>query len=95
MHYDSITNIDLAHAAERNSSSMETIAVMTILFLPATFFAALFAIPSLRWDQPVVIQDRYWVYWAFTVPTTALIFVAWISITKRSWILNKIRQKRV
>ncbi|KXJ95801.1 hypothetical protein Micbo1qcDRAFT_157875, partial [Microdochium bolleyi] len=61
---------ELAEASEKNSSAMKTIAVMTMLFLPGTFFAALWAVPSLKWNEPKVVQDDFWVYWAFTVPTT-------------------------
>jgi hypothetical protein len=56
---------------------MKTVAIMTMLFLPATFYAALFSIPSLDWEKPGVIQTKFWVYWAFTIPTTALVFLVW------------------
>lgn len=62
---------------------MRTIAIMTMVFLPATLFAALFAVPSLQWDKADVIQDRFWVYWAFTVPTTAIVFIIWYIVTSR------------
>lgn len=62
---------------------MKTIAIMTMLFLPATFFAALFAVPSLQWDQAEVVQKKFWVYWAFTLPTTVLIFLVWVVIVNR------------
>ena len=60
-----------------HAASMQTIAIMTMTFLPATFFAALFAVPSLRWDWPRVIQEYFWVYWAFTIPFTTLTFALW------------------
>ena len=63
---------------------------MTMVFLPGTFFAALFAIPSLKWDQPKVIQKKFWVYWAFTLPSTAIVLLAWIFITNRTLIYNSI-----
>ncbi|KAI0124870.1 hypothetical protein BJ170DRAFT_685746 [Xylariales sp. AK1849] len=73
-HKDAQTSIEQAHAsrelaeaAKRDSSAMKTIAVMTMAFLPATFFAALFAVPSLDWQSDTVIQKNHWVYWAFTV----------------------------
>lgn len=65
---------------------MKTVAIMTMAFLPATFFAALFAVPSLRWDQNVVMQENFWVYWAFTLPSTAAVFLIWIVINNwRAW----------
>jgi Mg2+ and Co2+ transporter CorA len=81
---------ELSEAAKKDSSAMKTIAVMTMAFLPGTFFAALFAVPSLKWDQPSVIQDNFWIYWAFTLPSTALVFLAWFSIMQRRSILKMV-----
>lgn len=64
---------------------MKTIAIMTMVFLPATFFAALFSLPLLEWDQPKVIHDRFWVYWAFTVPCTFAVFVIWLVTAAGGW----------
>ncbi|KAI0179749.1 hypothetical protein GGR52DRAFT_211274 [Hypoxylon sp. FL1284] len=88
-HEDSATNAELAdasrriaEAAQRDSASMKTVAVMTMAFLPATFIAALFSVPSLDWrpDEPggPVIRDNFWVYWAFALPATALVFGLWL-----------------
>ncbi|KAI1876926.1 uncharacterized protein JN550_000998 [Neoarthrinium moseri] len=68
---------DLAEDAKKDTSDMKVIALMTMGFLPATFFAALFAIPSLDWDRPGVVTENFWIYWACTVPTTFLIFIIW------------------
>jgi hypothetical protein len=77
---DSQSNITIAKAAMHDSNSMKTIAVMTMLFLPATFYAALFAVPSLQWDQPTVVGNRFWIYWAVTIPTTFVVVVVWFGI---------------
>jgi hypothetical protein len=61
----------------KDSSAMKTIAIMTMIFLPGTFFATLFAVPSLKWDKPDVIQENFWVYWAFTLPVTAVVILVW------------------
>ncbi|KAI5923242.1 hypothetical protein F4810DRAFT_669491 [Camillea tinctor] len=72
---------DLAEAAKKDTSSMKTIAVMTMLFLPGTYFAALWAVPSLQWGQPGdVIQGNFWVYWAFTLPCTVAVFAVWLGL---------------
>jgi Mg2+ and Co2+ transporter CorA len=73
----------LATKTMEDSSAMKTIAVMTMLFLPGTFFAALFALPQLQWTESKVIQKSFWIYWAFTIPVTALVFVVWNILT--SW----------
>jgi FtsH-binding integral membrane protein len=87
-HEDAIANIKLADASKqlaqsmkKDSSAMKTVAIMTMAFLPATFFAALFAVLSLQWDKPGVVQDKFWIYWAFTLPSTAFVFIAWFLIT--------------
>ncbi|KAH9909795.1 hypothetical protein F4778DRAFT_15032 [Xylariomycetidae sp. FL2044] len=77
-----MTSKEIAEAAKQDSSAMKTIAIMTMAFLPATFFAALFAMPSLQWDQDIVITNRFWVYWAFTLPATLLVFMVWYFLTK-------------
>jgi hypothetical protein len=92
-HEDAGTSALIAAISQRDGSAMKTIAIMTMVFLPATFFAALFAIPSLRWDQKDVIQENFWVYWAFTLPSTAAVFLIWLVINKpRHWnVINKPR----
>ncbi|KAI0380051.1 hypothetical protein F5Y04DRAFT_282181 [Hypomontagnella monticulosa] len=77
------TGIELTRAAKRDSSSMKVIAIMTMIFLPGTFFAALFAVPSLHWDGENVVGGNFWVYWVFTIPFTVLIIILWLAITQR------------
>ncbi|KAI0382486.1 hypothetical protein F5Y04DRAFT_46888 [Hypomontagnella monticulosa] len=105
-HEDSATHAELAdasrriaEAAQRDSRSMKTVAIMTMAFLPATFFAALFALPSLDWrffgssgPTPSVVQPGFWVYWAFTLPATALVFLLWLLLDNKP--LGKSRRKR-
>ncbi|KAI1417220.1 hypothetical protein F5Y13DRAFT_177135 [Hypoxylon sp. FL1857] len=93
-HEDAAANASLAAASKRDASSMKTIAIMTMAFLPATFFAALFAVPSLRWEESDVVQSKFWVYWAFTLPATALVFCIWLTVTNRKWIYSKLIKKR-
>ncbi|KAK1778709.1 hypothetical protein QBC45DRAFT_327669 [Copromyces sp. CBS 386.78] len=88
---DSETNIeaaiasrDLAAAAREDSSAMKSIAILTMFFLPGTFFAALFAMPSVGWDQP----RHFALYWAFTIPATILTFAIWAALTQRAVVLR-------
>ncbi|KAK4160159.1 hypothetical protein QBC43DRAFT_325777 [Cladorrhinum sp. PSN259] len=85
-HEDSKINIEVANASKalaeataRDSSSMKTIAILTMAFLPATFFAALFSVPSLGWSEP----DKFSLYWACTVSVTLGTFVLWVALTQR------------
>ncbi|KAI1389240.1 uncharacterized protein F4822DRAFT_405447 [Hypoxylon trugodes] len=93
-HEDAVASANLAAASKRDSSSMKTIAIMTMAFLPATFFAALFAIPSLQWDKSDVVQSKFWIYWAFTLPVTILILGIWLTVVNRSWIYDRLVRNR-
>ncbi|KAK4443889.1 hypothetical protein QBC34DRAFT_361252 [Podospora aff. communis PSN243] len=97
-HEDSKINIEIANASKalteatrQDGSSMKTIAVLTMAFLPATFLAALFSIPSLGWDQP----DKFVLYWACVIPITVLTFALWALLTKRGAILGFTRALRM
>ncbi len=70
-------NLEIARAAKSDSGAMKTISIMTMLFLPATYFAALFSVPTLQWDKQDITGNRFWVYWAFTIPTTVCVFIVW------------------
>ncbi|KAI9688967.1 MAG: hypothetical protein M1822_000704 [Bathelium mastoideum] len=98
---DASANIELAKdsrtiafASQHDSDSMKTIAMMTMAFLPATFFATFFATPLLQWNASKVIQTRFWVFWAFTIPITALVFALWFGITKRQAIRKRVENRR-
>jgi hypothetical protein len=85
---DAQVNIDLARSVKADGSSMKIIAIMIMAFLPGTFFAALFSVPSLQWDKSPVIQSNFWVYLAFTFPCTAVVFLVWLISTNmdtRTW----------
>lgn len=70
----------LAMEARRDGSSMKTIAVLTMLFLPATFFATLLSMPSFEEKQPGMLIK---IYLACTVPVTVSVFILWAAITQR------------
>ncbi|MCJ1404063.1 hypothetical protein MMC11_007288 [Xylographa trunciseda] len=85
---DSKANTDIARASrsialasQRDSASMKTIAVLTMAFLPATWVAALFAMPLFNWRAAPgdpVLQGYFWIYWAVICPlTTAVLFLWW------------------
>lgn len=86
-------NVSIASAARDDSSAMKTIALMTMIFLPGTFYAALFDQPTLNWEttRPGVIQPGFGIYWALTVPSTLFVlFTSWVM--HRGWkVLGKKR----
>jgi Mg2+ and Co2+ transporter CorA len=93
-HQDAAAAIDLGIANKRDTSSMKTIAIVTMTFLPATFLAALFAMPSLDWKGEKVISPRFWVYWAYTIPMTMLVFGVWLCITERQRLIRWLKMLR-
>jgi hypothetical protein len=84
----------IALATKHDSSSMKNIAFMTMAFLPATFFAALFTLPIFDWESTPMITQKFWVYWATTVPTTLLVFALWYMITKQKEIRERKENQR-
>ncbi|RYP84081.1 hypothetical protein DL770_005253 [Monosporascus sp. CRB-9-2] len=81
------SNTKIAAATKRDSSSMKTVAIMTMAFLPGTFFAALLAIPSFDWGPA---RERFWVYWALTIPTTVLVLVVWGLLINRRRVAERL-----
>jgi len=78
----------LATASKYDSESMKAIAVVTIVFLPATFTAALFATPAFYADQSIKLGANLWVYCAVALPLTILTLGTW-----RIWLQG--RRKRL
>ncbi|KAH6668533.1 hypothetical protein B0J14DRAFT_658438 [Halenospora varia] len=78
-----------AIASKRDGAAMKAIALLTMFFLPATFFATLFAMPLLDVSAPPgqsMIRDRFWMYWAFVGPVTFTViafYIAWTFVDKR------------
>jgi hypothetical protein len=84
----------IALASKHDSSSMKTVAYMTMGFLPATFFAAFFAMPFFEWDTELATKRPFWIYWATTLSVTLLVFVVWYLLTKRKEIGERIENQR-
>ncbi|KPM44776.1 hypothetical protein AK830_g1768 [Neonectria ditissima] len=88
--HDSINNTDIALSSHRDASSMKTLAVVTMFFLPGSFIAALFSTPCFDWDSVnmsdessigVASTPQFNLYWAITIPMTIVTFIlyfAWL-----------------
>ncbi|KAK4233674.1 hypothetical protein C8A03DRAFT_38605 [Achaetomium macrosporum] len=87
----------VAEEARRDSASMKTIAVVTLVFLPGTFVAAIFSMSMFQWmpdedsnddmakdkDSSRIVSQWFWLYWAITVPLTIGILICWVLWFKR------------
>jgi hypothetical protein len=60
---------------------MKTFAVITLLLLPGTYMATLFAVPDLLELKP---GKKNKIYWGVTVPATFVLIVAWWLWVRRS-----------
>ena len=67
--------------SQRDNSSMRTIAIVSLFFLPATFVASFFAMPIIDWSgdsQSPIVSRWFWIYWVVSVPLTCVIVVGWL-----------------
>jgi Mg2+ and Co2+ transporter CorA len=64
---------------------MQTLSVLTMAFLPATFLATVFAMPIMEWQQGmgVVMRPELGLFFGLAVPMTLGIFVVWTYLTRR------------
>ncbi|KUJ07802.1 uncharacterized protein LY89DRAFT_789480 [Mollisia scopiformis] len=76
----------LAEAALRDSSSMKTIAAMTLIFLPGTFVCSFFSMTFFDWraSPETSVVTSLWVYFAVAVPFTIVVVLCWIAWTWKS-----------
>jgi Mg2+ and Co2+ transporter CorA len=93
---NSITQSDAEYTAaiavdgKRDNIAMKTVAVLGVVFLPATFVATLFSIGMFDWGgadsgetSSLTVSPSMWIYWAVTVPLTAVTFSSWLLWSKR------------
>lgn len=59
----------------QDGASMKTIAVITMVFLPGTYLASVFAMPVF----PQGHDDAFWLYWAICIPLTVVVCLAWLA----------------
>ncbi|KAF7547798.1 hypothetical protein G7Z17_g7492 [Cylindrodendrum hubeiense] len=73
----------IAHASKRDSTAMKTLSLMGALFLPGTYLASVFSMTFFNFEEGIpVVSVQLWIYFAVTVPITALIVGAWMMIDK-------------
>ncbi|KAF8148426.1 hypothetical protein B0H34DRAFT_736999 [Crassisporium funariophilum] len=88
---DSRVSLDIARltgkisvATQKDSSSMITMAAVTMFFLPGTFVSALFSMVFFN-TQPddaghplLVVGPQWWLFPTITIPLTVFVFIIWI-----------------
>ncbi|KAI0172130.1 hypothetical protein GGR52DRAFT_455980 [Hypoxylon sp. FL1284] len=78
---DGEANVEIALATGRESRHMRSIAVVTMIFLPGTFFAGIFSMQFFNWipddDENTIVSRYFWIYVLVTVVATALTLGTW------------------
>jgi hypothetical protein len=68
----------LAHASKRDSTAMKTISLLGAVFLPGAYLASVFSMTFFNFQgSGSVDSDQFWIYWAVTLPLTAIIVGIW------------------
>lgn len=78
--YDSTVSVQIASATRSDSADMRTVAYLTLTFLPATFISALFGTSFFSFEQDTgtwAMSDKFWIFWAISLPATALTVGVW------------------
>ncbi|KAK5684522.1 hypothetical protein LTS10_004392 [Elasticomyces elasticus] len=83
-------SVSLARTAKADSSAMKTLALIGTIFLPGTFLSALFSVDGMfYWNAEPghnVVGQRFWIYWAFTIPITICVvayFVIFVLVSDK------------
>ncbi|KAK4215506.1 hypothetical protein QBC37DRAFT_458744 [Rhypophila decipiens] len=103
---DGESNVQIALEMRRDSRHMRSIAVVTMVFLPGTFFASIFSMTFFNWspggssDGPnntsdEVVSSWLWIYVLFTVFATSATMLSWwyfvVYRHSKAWKLRKAR----
>jgi hypothetical protein len=70
----------IAQETKKDGSSMKTLAVVAMLFLPATSVSSILAMPFFRWNEVGtrdIVNSKLWVYFAVAVPLTLSTIAVW------------------
>lgn len=85
--HDASTSVKIGLATQSDSIAMKSIAFVTLTFLPPTFICAIFSMSFFDYsaESGWAISNKFWLYWAFAVPTTLLTVAAWYYVWQRGF----------
>ncbi|KAH8711821.1 hypothetical protein GQ44DRAFT_714242 [Phaeosphaeriaceae sp. PMI808] len=82
---DSKIMVAIGEATNSDSSAMKTVAIVTMIFLPATFTSAVFSMSFFDYSPATStevenwsVSSKIWIYWAVAIPLTLLTLFAWM-----------------
>ncbi|WQF78785.1 hypothetical protein CDEST_03799 [Colletotrichum destructivum] len=90
-------NMIIASRTKVDSSQMKSIALLTMIFLPATFVATLFSMTFFNWqpnskDGEVVVSPRIWIYAVIAGGLTMITLITWFLFLRRRLARKQLRQ---
>ncbi|KAF2155251.1 hypothetical protein K461DRAFT_110508 [Myriangium duriaei CBS 260.36] len=78
----------IAEAAQSDSASTKMISILGLVFFPLTVVSSIFSTTFFTnatvsdssgvTNQVWQMSDRFWIYWAFSIPLTIITLVAWV-----------------
>ncbi|KAI1150663.1 hypothetical protein F4825DRAFT_393166 [Nemania diffusa] len=80
-------NIEIAASAKTDSNQMRSIALLTMVFLPATFVASVFSMTFFDWDPPQgksMVSSSIWIYFIIAVVLTVAVVGLWLTVVRRT-----------
>ena len=77
-------SINLASIARRDNATMKALALIGVLYLPGTFISGIFGMSFFNYNPPSnndsadwMMSDKFWIYWAITIPVTIFTVMLW------------------
>lgn len=73
------TNMEIARDTRRDSSSMKAIAILTMIFLPASSVSSFFGMGFFSNDgsNELQVAHQWWMFIVVTLPVTAIVIAIW------------------
>ena len=63
---------------------MKTISLLGAIFFPGAYLASVFSMTFFNFqNEGPQVSDQFWIYWAVTLPVTAIIVALWYVWEKR------------
>ncbi|EGE83186.2 hypothetical protein, variant 1 [Blastomyces gilchristii SLH14081] len=100
--YDRLKNeISLSFnlVSQTDTAAMKIISAVGLIFLPGTFISTLFGMNFFDFSvdedtgkQTFAMSDKFWVYWAISLPVTAAVLLAWVLYDYSYLITSKIKK---
>lgn len=74
--------VQLGDISRKDNGNMRSVAVVGLVYLPATFVSSLFRMNFFQFfgesgDETREVSDKFWMYWAITIPLAMTTVLVW------------------